>query len=164
MENKEPEYYRDEEFGSRLLISPEADKTELYDNIRCARTLLSAFPEMNIVILKHTMEFQIKNPEYLVDGQIGDRKGIHSENGITNAFKKAVKQGCRIVVLDLDMHMFNQLLHPRQIAKHIVWRPDFTEEQIRLCYVVYRGRAVVVRHDQKECEEIITILEKLKAE
>jgi len=164
MEINEQEYYLDEEFGYRLLISRKADMTELSDNVRCAHTLLRSFPDMNIVIQKHNMEFQIKNPEYLIDGEVGDRKGIHSENGIFNAFKKAVKQGCRILVLDLDMHMSKQLLHTRQIAKHIAWRPDFSEEQIHLCYVVYRGRAVAVNSNLDGCDEIKDVIEKLKAE
>ena len=28
------------------------------------------------------IEFKFKNPEYLINGEIGDRKGVHSERGI----------------------------------------------------------------------------------
>ena len=38
------EYIEDLVFGERLLISESADKTELDDNIRCARTLLLISP------------------------------------------------------------------------------------------------------------------------
>jgi len=158
------EFIEDLVFGARLLISLDADKTELDDNIRCARTLLSDFPDMSIIIRPHVMEFRHKNPEYLIDGEIGDRKGIHSEKGITDAFKRGVEQGCRIIVLDLDMHMSGKLLHPTQIAKFLIWRPDFNEEQIHSCYVVYRNRAVLVESTVLDRNEIAAILDKLKAE
>ena len=158
------EYIEDLVYGARLLISVDADKTELNENIRCARTLLESFPDMSIVIRRNVLEFQFKNPEYLINGEIGDRKGIHSERGIADAFKRGVEQGCRVIVLDLDMHMYSQLLHPNQIAKHLLWRPDFSEAAIHLCYVVYRGRAVEVRSDMRTREEIAMVLEKLKAE
>ncbi len=110
------------------------------------------------------MEFRHKNPEYLIDGEIGDRKGIHSEKGISDAFKRCVEQGCRIIVLDLDMHMSDQLLHPTQIAKFLTWRPDFNEEQIHSCYVVYHNRAVLIESTVPDRTEIAAILDKLKAE
>ncbi|MBQ0077568.1 MAG: hypothetical protein KBS55_02910, partial [Bacteroidales bacterium] len=58
----------------------------------------------------------------------------------------------------------SQLLHPNQIAKHLLWRPDFSEAAIHLCYVVYRGCAVEVRSDMRTREEIAMVLGKLKAE
>ena len=81
------EYIEDLVYGARLLISVDADKTELNENIRCARTLLESFPDMSIVIRRNVLEFQFKNPEYLINGEIGDRKGIHSERGIADASK-----------------------------------------------------------------------------
>ena len=88
--------------------------------------------------------FASMKAEYIINGEIGDRKGIHSERGISDAFKRGVEQGCRVIVLDLDMHMSEKLLHPNQIAKYIFWRPDFAVFAIHTCYVVYRGRAVEI--------------------
>ena len=48
-------------------------------------------------------EFGHKNPEYTISEQIGDRKGVMSEKGITAGFKSAKKQGCKIVVIDLEL-------------------------------------------------------------
>ena len=53
----------------------------------------------------HTMSFGHKNPEYTINGQLGDRKGIMGEKGVTAGFKAAKKQGCKIVVIDLDEHI-----------------------------------------------------------
>jgi len=158
------EYIEDLLYGGRLLISPEADKRELKDNIRCARSLLKGFQDMSIIIRAHILEFHHKNPEYIINGEIGDRKGIHSEKGISDAFKRCVEQGCSIVILDLDMHMSSKLLHPRQIAKFLSWRPDFNEGLIRSCYLVYHDRAVVVDSIVKDRDKIAAIIDKLKAE
>ena len=160
----EKEFIEDLIFGARLLVSVDADKTELDDNVRCARTLLRCFPDIYIVIRRHILEFKLKNPEYLINGEIGDRKGIMSEKGITDAFKRGVEQGCRIIVLDLDKHMAGRLLHPNQIAKYISWRPDFSAEMIHTCYVVYRALAVEISSEMQERDRIALALEKLKAE
>ena len=47
-ENKE--FVQDEIYAERLLISVRADQTELDDNIRVARVLLSCFNDMFIII------------------------------------------------------------------------------------------------------------------
>ena len=39
------------------------------------------------------MSFSHKNPEYTINGQLGDRKGIMGEKGVTAGFKAAKKQG-----------------------------------------------------------------------
>ena len=44
------DFIEDEIYGQRLLISVNADQTELNDNIRVARVLLSCFDDMYIVI------------------------------------------------------------------------------------------------------------------
>ena len=102
-ENKE--FIQDEIFAERLLISVRADQTELDDNIRVARVLLSSFDDMFIFINEHQFTIGHKNPEYTINGKLGDRKGVESENGIKSAFRKAKQQGCKVVVLDFDMHM-----------------------------------------------------------
>ena len=43
------DFIEDEIYGQRLLISVNADQTELNDNIRVARVLLSCFDDMYIV-------------------------------------------------------------------------------------------------------------------
>ena len=73
-ENKE--FIQDEIYGERLLISLNADPRELRSNIRAARAILHSFVDVSITINAHTMSFGHKNPEYTIDGQFGDRKGI----------------------------------------------------------------------------------------
>lgn len=138
----------DEIYGERLLISKQADQSELDENIRVARVLLSCFDYMNIRINEHLLIFGHKNPEYTINEKLGDRKGVESENGIKSAFRKAKEQGCQSVVLDFDMHMANSILKTKKIASGIYGRhEDFTSGSINECYVVHNSKAVVVKPD-----------------
>ena len=133
----------DEEFGERLLISVKADKTELGSNIRAARAILCSYDEVSIRINSHTYAFGHKNPEYTICEELGDRKGVMSERGITAGFKSAKKQGCKIVVIDLDEHVLH--LDAFELSKYISRRKaDFTSNIITDCYVVFCGKAVRV--------------------
>ena len=114
------EFLIDEIYGERLLISVRADQTELSDNIRVARVLLRCFDDMYIRINEHLMVIGHKNPEYTINGKLGDRKGVESENGIKSAFRKAKQQG-----------------------RH----EDFSEGSLEECYVVHNSKAVVVKAD-----------------
>ena len=139
----ETEYLLDEEFGERLLISVKADKSELDSNIRAARAILCSYYEVSIRINSHTYAFGHKNPEYTICEELGDRKGVMSERGITAGFKSAKKQGCKIVVIDLDEHVLH--LDAFALSKYISRRKaDFTSNIITDCYVVFCGKAVRV--------------------
>lgn len=158
------DYIADEVYGGRLLISLQADQSELVDNIRVARVLLGSFPDMSIRINEHLLEFGHKNPEYTINGKLGDRKGVESENGIKSAFRKAKEQGCQIVVLDFDMHLAENALRSKKVVSGIYGRhEDFTSGQINECYVVHNSRAVVVRSDVfsvSDKDEVKRLIEK----
>ncbi len=142
------DYLIDEIYGERLRISTKADLTELDDNIRAARVLLSCFDDMSIFINEHLMTIGHKNPEYTINGKLGDRKGVESENGIKSAFRKAKQQGCKVVVLDFDMHMSDCILKTKKIVSGIFGRhEDFCQGNLDECYVVHKGKAVVVTSD-----------------
>lgn len=136
----------DEKFGNRLLISKYADQNEIKLNIDAARILLSNFREMHIKVREHSTEYNVKNPEYLINGMIADRKGFESEKGVKSAFKTAKVQGCQAVVLDLNVHMRNNPLRSKKLARQISGRiEDFISGAIKECYVIYREKAIVIR-------------------
>ena len=136
----------DEIYGERLLISKQADQSELKDNIRVARVLLGCFVEMNIRINEHLLVFGHKNPEYTINEKLADRKGVESEHGVKSAFRKAKDQGCQIVVLDFDMHVANRAIRTRKIASGIYGRhEDFASGIVVECYVVHNSKSVVVK-------------------
>ena len=140
---EQEDYIFDDLFGERLLISIAADKTELKSNIRAARAILNSYPEVVIRINPHTLAFRHKNPEYTINCNLGDRKGIMGEKGVTAGFKSAKKQGCKIVVIDLDEHIIE--VRAFQLSKFISRRKaDFVNGLITDCYVVFNGEAVRV--------------------
>ena len=156
-------YYIDPKFGKRLQTSVQADQTEMEENSRAAQAMLNSFPKMKIKIREHTREMNVKNPEYVINGKIADRKGIESEAGITSAFRKAIKQGCRTVVIDLDMHMKEKMLKVRDLARYIDWRKDdFKSGTIQDCYVIYHGRTVKIGKSDKGRDRIQEILKQLE--
>ena len=157
----ETEYLLDEVFGERLLISKEADRSELGSNIRAARAILCSYNEVSIRINSHTYAIGHKNPEYTICEELGDRKGVMSEKGITAGFKAAKKQGCKIVVIDLDEHVCR--LDTFALSKYISRRKaDFTSNMITDCYVVFYGRAVRVNARYQTRREIERKLEILR--
>ena len=83
-----------------------------------------------------------------------------SEKGITAGFKSAKKQGCKIVVIDLDEHVCR--LNTFALSKYISRRKaDFTSNMITDCYVVFYGRAVrvIARYQtRREIERKLEIL------
>jgi len=168
--NQLTDFIEDEKYGERLLISIKADQTELNDNIRVARVLLQCFDDMFIRINEHLLIIGRKNPEYTINGKLGDRKGVESENGIKSAFRKAKLQGCQTVVLDFDMHMSESILKTKKIVSGLWGRhEDFTEGSLDECYIVHNNKAVVVKAeafgapDKDTIKKLISdIIEKLR--
>ena len=164
------DFIEDEIFGRRLLISIKADQSELEDNIRVAHVLLNCFVDMYIIINEHLLTIGHKNPEYTINGKLGDRKGVESENGIKSAFRKAKQQGCKVVVLDFDMHMSESILKTKKIVSGLFGRhEDFTQGSLDECYVVHNSKAVVVKSDafaapdKESVKQIINnVIEKLR--
>jgi hypothetical protein len=142
------DFIKDEIYGDRLFISVRADQRELSDNIRVARVLLGCFDDMYIIINEHLLTIGHKNPEYTINGKLGDRKGVESENGIKSAFRKAKQQGCKVVVLDFDMHMSESILKTKKIVSGLFGRhEDFYQGMLDECYIVHNNNAVVIKSD-----------------
>lgn len=166
------QYTIDNTYGERLKISVQADQTEVEENTRAAHSLLSSFPKMNMQIRKHVYEAGVKNPEYLINDNIADRKGIESPNGVASGFNKAIKQGCSVVVLDLDMHpdKFKQLPSIKLASAINNRHFDFENGIISECYIIYNGKAVKITTDffsgdkRQTKERIRTELEKIKGD
>lgn len=155
-------YSNHPDFGKRLRISDIADKSELSENIRAACALLKSFPKMEMELRPHIIAENVKNPEYIIDGLVADRKGIMAEQGITAGFKKALKQGCEAVVIDLDMNMGQKPLLTRKLAQYIDGRKrDFEDGRIKACYVIYQGQAIKITSWQSR-QELTAQIEKLR--
>lgn len=163
---------QDDVFGKRLLISINADMSEIEDNTRAARCILESFPDVSMTIRKHIYVSGVKNPEYTINGLIADRKGIESENGVAAGFKKAIKQGCSAIVIDLDMHPDKITeLKTNKLSSAINNRHyDFENDIIKECYVIFNGKAVRIdkfaflNDPSKTRDNIKKVLEKIKSD
>lgn len=158
--NTPTDYIEDEVYGQRLLISVNADQRELKSNVRAARAILNSFPDVSIIINTHTLSFGHKNPEYTINNQLGDRKGIMGEKGVSAGFKAAKKQGCKVVVIDLDEHILQ--VRSFELSKYISRRKiDFVTGMITACYVVFCGEAVLVNASLQTRQEIMSTIAQL---
>ncbi len=141
--NQTKDFIVDEIYGDRLLISTRADQRELKSNIRAAYAILNSFPDVYIIINPHTISFGHKNPEYTIDQKLGDRKGIMSEKGVTAGFKSAKKQGCKVVVIDLDEHIWQ--VRPFELSKYIARRKGVSGFS-RLAGRLIKNKVVPLQH------------------
>ena len=130
-------------------------------NIRAAKAILYSYNEVSIRINSHTHAFGHKNPEYTIGEELGDRKGVMSERGITAGFKSAKKQGCKVVVIDMDENVHH--LDSFKLSKYISRRKaDFISNMITDCYVVCYVKAVRVNARSQTRKEIESKLETLR--
>lgn len=93
------------EKGSKVRVNIYADEIDLIENINIAR-ILSTDQNIKIDIRPHLDGKIVQNkpnPEYLIDGKLGDRKTPISKN-YTNLLSKANKQECEVVVIDLSVN------------------------------------------------------------
>ena len=99
-----------------------------------------------------------KNPELMINGKIAENKEIESYKGIRDGFNKAYRQGCSAVVINLDKHI--KTFTPNEVRKNLKGRHDFTNGIIEECYVIWNGRSVIIRPEDKE--QIAEIVKKLE--
>ena len=73
----------------------------------------------------------------------------------------AKKQGCKIVVIDLDEHLLQ--VRPFELSKYIARRKaDFISGMMEACYIVFNGNAVVVNAQEQTRREIESFINELK--
>ena len=157
------EYNPDSDYGKRLMVSTKADQTEVIENVRAAKAILGTFPNTNIKIREHVRAYGVKNPEYEIDGLIADRKGVMSEKGISDGFSKAIKQGCKAVIIDFDMHMSEREIKYREVAKRLIWRrEDFESNRIVRCYIIKNKRAICLDKHQLDKNILMELFKKLE--
>lgn len=145
-------YYKDS--GSDMQISVMADRSELADNIHTGRILAKT---ESVTIRPHFEQepgHPIKNPEYVIDGEIADAKRILSPTGITAGFLSAKKQGASVVVIDygngewrVKENGTKEPIHYNitKTAKAISDRfSDYENDIIQKCFVVYKGKCIEI--------------------
>lgn len=143
---------------SSLKINVFADKKEIAGNVRTGRILAK---DNDVKIRPHVLGE--KNPEYEINELIADAKRIEKYNGVGYGFSKAIAQGCKAVIIDLDKNFSNRNINIHKLARKITWRKDdFASGRIVECYVVYKGKYVVIKEEDILMDKTYTILQKIK--
>ena len=150
-------------------ISVMADAKEMRDNITTGRVLAKGGED---VLIRRDFNpntvggfDKSHNPEYEINGVKADAKRVESDKGVSGAFKKAIEQECRIVIIDLDKN--NVPL--KGIANRISNRSaDFLKTKaLDECWVVKNGKYVKFkvedfeRHTDRK-QRVLAFEEKLK--
>lgn len=105
--------------------------------------------DTHLIQRQRPLEFTFRNIQSVSNLVIG--RVLWGERGVTAGFKSAKKQGCKVVVIDLDEHIL--AVRAFELSKYIARRKaDFTTGMITDCYVVFAGEAVRVnaRPDEEE--------------
>lgn len=124
---------------SNLRINVNAHMEEIGDNVRTGRIMLKNFPEMDLGILDHLLGR--KNPEYRIDGLIGDAKRIEQWKA-NSGFRDALDQGASAVVIDL-FKLEGERFKQNDLARSIADRHrDFLSGKVSECYVVWKDKAI----------------------
>lgn len=91
--------------GKKLESSIYAHDVDLEENLRVAKLLVENL-EVNVIIRPHLDGHVLigkKNPEYLINGKIGERKTPEKLN-YNRVLSKANSQECEVVVIDLSIN------------------------------------------------------------
>ena len=68
--------------------------------------------------------------------------------GITAGFQSGLLQGCKALVFDFDQHVGQLKLPLRKLARKLYGRKfDFISGRMERCYIVHRGKVVLITKD-----------------
>ena len=99
----------------------------------------------------------------LLISNIADKTELAENRRSASSLLKAIKQGCQVVVIDLDMNMHDKHFRTADIAKHINWsKDDFEKGIIEACYVINNGMAVRITNDNIDRDRIIDEIKTIK--
>ncbi|MBV7268384.1 phage minor head protein [Winogradskyella luteola] len=109
--------------GGKVFVSDFVDPRDLFDNYQVAKALadkgmtVKIRPHIDGSVIKNT-----KNPEYLIGKKISERKAPKGLN-LRNVFRKAVRQGSEVVVIDL-MDNENSITEVKKVVSKQLSRTD----------------------------------------
>lgn len=146
-----------------LTMSIFADLTDLKKNVKSATVAITNI-KVQMHINLHSYIDGEKNPEYTINGNLGDRKEIKGYNGITAGFNKLEKQKAVSILFDMmlfpswEVGMFVRKLKGKLMAFNKRWVKDIIVE--------HKGKAVMFTADQVIDEPLVVLelLKKIKAD
>lgn len=131
--------------GTTIKVHQKADESEIEDNIKTGFVLAKVFPNLDIRIREHKEQIKgsCKNPEYLINGRLGDAKRLEDISGITNGAKSAKEQGCKVIIYDYNKKYKPKYINYKKTAQRITHRKaDFEDGTLEDIYLI-RGEKVL---------------------
>lgn len=118
-------------------VSPFADQSDLKENYGVAKILVDN--GISLKIRPHILLPRVKNPEYEIEGKLGELKTLHGKN-ISSHIRAAASQGAKIVVFQMREYPYDSnrlrnqtiglvsLYRKGTFDKFIIIKPDKTIE------------------------------------
>jgi SPP1 gp7 family putative phage head morphogenesis protein len=156
--------YKNKRTGKTVKVSLFKDDKDFNDNYERAKIIVDEL-KLNTEIRAHVKVSGVKNPEYFINGNLSDLKfDFKKDNykGINNAFDAARKQNITQIVFDFT-NSFKKLdlsEVSRQIKSNINERRG---KQFKEIIFIYNKKAVLISREDILNNQLIKLLEKLKA-
>ncbi len=134
----------------KLYIHPLADLTpdEFINNVNVAKLLVDTYV-LEIKLRAHLTITNKKNPEYLINGKIGDRK-TPTKRTFKNILKSASEQKCEVVVVELiKIRKFNTLPKAKNEILKRLENPEHYKS-INEIIVISKDEKEVIRFKRKK--------------
>lgn len=137
--------------NNKIQVSDFADFKDLDENLIAAKKICKEINE-DVTIRHHHSKNDMKNPDFLLHGKIGDLKTIRDESSnvqsfIKNRVKGACDQGCEVVILDFTRSKVTKTL-PEEINRKLRGVLNNRNEEITELYLIYNNN--VARLSRKE--------------
>jgi len=139
--------------GSKVFVSPFADvnSRELIGNYKVAIKIAEQLKKT--VKLRPHIDGKLipgaKNPEYLINGKLADRKSPVTK--LKNILRKASKQNCEVVVIDLHLSTLD-IDGAKQQLKRIL-KSDQVHSNIKELIIVSKNRKSIIKYNRKELKK-----------
>ena len=156
--------YKNKKTGKTVKVSLFKHDKDFNDNYERAKVIVDEL-KLNTEIRAHVNVSGVKNPEYFINGNLSDLKfDFKKDNykGINNAFDAARKQNITQIVFDFT-NSFKKLdlsEVSRQIKSNI---NEKRGKQFKEVIFIYNKKAVLVSREDILNNQLIKLLEKLKA-
>jgi SPP1 gp7 family putative phage head morphogenesis protein len=137
-----------------LAVSTWADPKDLEANLKSAKIIVDELV-INVKIRPHSDIHGVKNPEYLIEGKIGDLKEPEGYKGIKTSVKASVDQKCTVTVIDFTKHF--EKLYPNQVEGRLknYFKHKIEIEEIILIYdkkVLYLKKKDLIKIQKGEAK------------
>ena len=137
---KHPKYKKE----GNIFVSAYADKSGIIRDKEIAE-LIHSFDKAEVKIRPKIEIKNFKNPEYLIDGKLSDRKNP-TKGRFGSLLKKAKEQGCENIVFDLSDYPYEKTDFVRKLKSN--FNDDKAYPLIQDFYIIKDDKVTYITRDQ----------------